>query len=98
MTNRTEVTEKQVVINARYGGFCLTEEQMDILGIDEPRPTDRWVRTDPRLIQDIIAKDHVENWGRLKVVTIPFDAFWEIRSYDGKEWITWSTSELHTEE
>jgi hypothetical protein len=98
MADKKKVPEKQVVINGRYGGFCLTNEQMDLLGIDDPRPTDKWVRTDPRLVQNIIARDHVENWGRLKVVTIPYNAFWEIRAYDGKEWITWSESPLNTVE
>lgn len=92
----------KIVINARHGGFGLSEDAMAELknrkGITDP---DFWVynisRDDPILVQLVeeMGKDADSRYSKLKVVDIPDDVDWTIGEYDGLEWVaeahrTWS--------
>ena len=88
----------KVVINTCYGGFSVSKEVYDFMGLE----WDGWGfygnRTNPKLIEAIetlgteIASGSM---AKLKIVEVPDDVNWKIEEYDGKEWIaekhrTWS--------
>lgn len=86
---------QKIVINRCYGGFSLSKEAADALGLASEY--EDVARDDPRLVE------LVETWGArangdladLKVVEVPEDVAWEINEYDGMEWVaevhrTWS--------
>jgi hypothetical protein len=85
----------KVVINACYGGFGLSQVEIDryheIKGI--PVPEDFWCRdlkrNDPVLVQVVheTPRAYGAECSRLKIVEIPDDVEWEIEEYDGNEWV-----------
>lgn len=101
----------KIVINKCYGGFGLSQiallelhkngskivHETELgLGIDA---NDYKIRNDPDLIQTIENWDDDANsdFSKLKIVEIPDDAFWELRDYDGYEYLFWSMSKIHKE-
>ena len=85
----------KVVINACYGGFGLSQVEIDryheIKGI--PVPKDFWghniPRDDPALVQVVheTPREYGYALAYLKIVEIPDDVEWEIEEYDGNEWV-----------
>ena len=82
----------KVVINTCFGGFSLSKEAYEYLGI----PWDGYGfafnddRTNPKLVECVKTLKEKAN-GRcseLKVVNIPDDVRWEIEDYDGCEWVS----------
>lgn len=83
----------KVVINECFGGFGLSKEAYDFLGLE-------WdgygygydadeKRNDPKLIECVKKLDKKANgrYAKLKIVEIPDDVEWEIDEYDGVEWV-----------
>lgn len=87
----------EIVINRCYGGFGLSKEAYEELGLVwdgygyEYRGES--YRTNPRLVA-VVKKLGAAADGRfsnLKVVDIPDDVQWTIEEYDGIEWV----AEIH---
>lgn len=88
-----------IVINACFGGFSLSEEAQKALGIRGAYPdnedfdieSDNWdaYRADHRLVQTVRNLGPKANGGfaQLKIVTIPDGVDWTIKEYDGQEHI-----------
>ena len=85
----------KVVINKCYGGYKLSKEAYEYLGLD-------WdgygydydlYRTDPKLVECVETLGDIASGSssNLKVVEIPDDVEWEIHDYDGIE----SIHEVH---
>lgn len=85
----------KIVINRCYGGYGLSKEAYEFLGI-------QWNgygyafsddRTNPDLIKCIeaLGEKASGSCAKLKIVEIPDDVIWKIEEYDGIEWI----SEVH---
>jgi hypothetical protein len=84
----------KVVINRCFGGFSLSKEAYDFLGLEwdgygfafkEPEPE---IRTDPKLIECVKTLGSKKASGRcaqLKVVRVPDNIEWYIDNYDGLE-------------
>lgn len=82
----------KIVINSCFGGFSLSEEAYNYLGL-------KWDgygfayrvsadRADPKLVECVETLGSEKASGRLsrlKVVEVPDDAIWEIDNYDGME-------------
>ena len=83
----------KVVINACYGGFGLSKEAYEFLGIEWDgfgyKYNDDDKRTDEKLIQCVETLGAKANgsYASLKVVEIPDDVNWYIDEYDGVETI-----------
>ena len=83
----------KVVINKCFGGFSLSKEACDFLGLDwnedrqAYRDDDR--RTDTKLIECVETLGYKASgtFAALKIVEVPDDVNWEIDSYDGVETI-----------
>ena len=81
----------KIVINTCYGGFTLSKEAYDFLGLDyddrEYDYEDDFNRDDPRLIEcvELLGGAAAGNFAKLKIVEIPDDVKWRIEEYDGKE-------------
>jgi hypothetical protein len=96
---------QKVVINKVFGGFCLSREAGEMLGIkpgfrkdgDVYLYEDEMSRDDARLVE-VVETLGEKAWGRhaeLKVVEVPDGVEWSVHEYDGAEWIaekhrTWS--------
>ena len=85
----------KVVINKCYGGFSISKEAMELLGVDSPYPDIK--RNDPALVEVVEKLGDKANgsFSKLKIVEIPDDVEWDIAEYDGLEWVeevhrTWS--------
>ena len=103
------IMSKKVAINRCFGGFSLSLEAKNMYmdrTKDVPKPRDFYVdasiaRDDPDLIAVIECLGSVASSGRyskLQIITIPNDVDWEVKDYDGVEWIaekhrTWSGQE-----
>lgn len=79
----------KIVINSCFGGFGLSKEAYDFLGIpwDYYGHGSELERNDPKLIECVEKLGEKAN-GRhaeLKVVEIPDDVKWYIHDYDGSE-------------
>ena len=87
----------KVVINKCFGGFGLSKEAYDFLGLEWNgygyAYRDEEKRTDPKLIECVETLGHKADgyFANLKVVEIPDDVEWEINDYDGIE----SIHEVH---
>ncbi len=87
----------KVVINTCFGGFCLSKEAYDFLGLEWDRFGYAYngydKRTDPKLIECVETLGYKADgrFANLKVVEIPDDVEWEINYYDGIE----SIHEVH---
>ena len=89
---------KKVVINRCYGGFSLSLEAKSMYmertkHISKPRHfyADTSIeRDDPDLIaviESLGLKASSGRFAKLKIITIPDDVDWEVKDYDGTEWI-----------
>jgi hypothetical protein len=85
----------KVVINTTYGGYSLSKEAYEELGIEWDGYGYEFDkdRTNPNLIKVVEKLGDAANgkYTQLKVVEIPDDVEWEIEEYDGLEWV----SEVH---
>lgn len=85
----------KIVINAYYGGFCLSDEALARIrelkgGISESELLKEELRRDDRDLVKVVEemqKKACGNWSKLKVVEVPDDVEWEIQEYDGWEWV-----------
>lgn len=87
----------KVVINTKHGGFGLSrkaqELYFELTGYKFDNYSFHINRAEPALIQVVEQLDEEANgeYARLKVVEIPDEVEWEVKEYDGDEWI----AELH---
>jgi hypothetical protein len=97
---------RQIVINQCYGGFNLSEQVKTLYRqytADIPRPAHWYIDADVcrddecllRIIKDVGLDAAGGQFSKLKIVEIPDDVDWEIKEYDGVEWVaekhrTWS--------
>ena len=84
----------KVVINRCFGGFGLSEEAYNYLGLEWDGYGYKYnsdeKRADPKLVECVETLGPGRASGRLavlKVVEIPDDIYWEISEYDGMETI-----------
>lgn len=81
----------KVVINKCYGGYGLSEEAYEELGLEWDGYGFAYEdkRTDLQLIKVIekLGKEANGRFSSLKIVDVPDDVDWEIEEYDGSEWI-----------
>lgn len=84
----------KIVICKKHGGYGLSKEAIEWLvskGIDcDPYVNDPLERNDPLLIQmlkELGSKKASGPYAKLGIVEIPDDVDWDIRDYDGKEWV-----------
>ena len=85
----------KIVINDCYGGFGLSKEAYDFMGIECERFTSLVYysktyepsRDDPKLVEcdETLGKRASGTFANLKVVEIPDGIEWEIEDYDGME-------------
>lgn len=82
---------KKIVINKCYGGFGLSKDAYEFLGI-------KWDgfgfdfendRENPKLIECVekLKEKANGNYAKLKIVEIPDDIEYTIEEYDGIEWV-----------
>lgn len=87
----------KIVINRCFGGFGLSKEAYEYLGLEWDdfgyAYHDHYARTDAKLVECVETLGHGANgrYAELKVVEIPDDVEWEISYYDGLE----SVHEVH---
>ena len=76
----------KIVINKRYGGFGLSKEAYEYLGLAWDGHGNR---ADHKLVECVETLGDIANgqFAKLKVVEIPDDVEWEIEEYDGVEWV-----------
>ncbi len=90
----------KIVINSCYGGFGLSAAALDkyaeLKGAAKKHETYH-DRADPTLIEvvQIMGSKANGRCAKLKVIEIPDGIEWEIKEYDGNEWVaekhrTWS--------
>lgn len=81
----------KVVINKCYGGFCLSKEAYEYLGLAWDGYGYKYNdnRTDLKLVECVETLGDIASGSlaELKVVEIPDDVDWYIDEYDGIEWI-----------
>lgn len=81
----------KVVINKRYGGFGLSKEAYDYLGLAWDGYGYKYNdnRTDAKLVECVETLGDIASGSlaKLKVVEIPDDVNWYVAEYDGIEWI-----------
>jgi len=79
---------RKIVINAYFGGFGLSEEALSLLG-DNYNCEREIQRDDPKLVRVVEALGKQANglYSELKVIQIPDDVDWEIKEYDGNEYV-----------
>ena len=83
----------KIVINKCYGGFGLSKEAYEYLGLawDGHGYEYRYHgnRADHKLVECVETLGDIANgqFAKLKVVEIPDDVEWEIEEYDGVEWV-----------
>ena len=89
----------KIVINKCYGGFGLSQKAIDWFKTKGAEDTDSFYedRSNPLLVEcvEVLGPDSHTDYSKLRVVEIPDDVEWEIKDYDGDEWIsekhrTWS--------
>lgn len=83
---------KGIVINRCYGGFGLSKEAYEYLGLQwDGYGHAYWgERDDPKLVEcvETLGSEHASgHYAELKVVYIPDDVNWEIVDYDGMEMV-----------
>lgn len=92
----------KIVVNRRYGGYGLSEEAYEYLGLEwdgfgfayeYDLKTDsgniHHTRADPKLVEcvECLGRKADGEFAALEIVEIPDDVDWEIQEYDGIEWI-----------
>ena len=79
----------KVVINRCFGGYCLSEEAYNYLGMrwDEFGFAFSEARNDPRLVEcvETLGERASGDVAKLKVVEVPDNVQWYISDYDGVE-------------
>ena len=81
----------KIVINKCYGGWGLSKEAYEFLGLEwDGYGYTKLERTDPNLIKCIetLGNRASGQYSSLKVIEIPDDVEWEIEEYDGVEWVS----------
>ena len=83
---------KEVVLNKCYGGFCLSKEAYEYLGLEwDGYGFYRGDRTDPKLIEcvNVLGDRANGRYAKLAIVDVPDDIDIEecLSSYDGYETI-----------
>ena len=83
---------QKIDINTNYGGFSLSREFIEEYNKKAARPVEyHWEipRDEPALVE--IVEREVANGNSeieaLRVIEIPDDVKWQIREYDGSEWV-----------
>lgn len=80
----------KIVINDCYGGFSLSEEAYEELGVEGDSYALRCTgRNDADLVRVVEKLGEAANGAcaNLKVIEIPDDVEWHIEEYDGIEWV-----------
>ena len=81
----------EIVINTCYGGYGLSEEAYEELGLewDGYGYDYKADRTNPKLVAVVRKLGEAANgqYAELKVIEIPDDVKWDIEEYDGIEWV-----------
>jgi len=81
----------EIVINTCYGGYSLSEEAYEELGLEwDGYGYDYEAdRTNPKLVAVVRKLGEAANgqYAELKVIEIPDDVKWDIEEYDGIEWV-----------
>jgi hypothetical protein len=81
----------KIVINKCYGGYSLSESAYNELGIpwDGYGYCEQFKRSDPRLVSCVekLGSAASGDLAELRIVEIPDDVEWEIKDYDGIEWV-----------
>jgi hypothetical protein len=85
----------EIVINNCFGGFGLSEAQIELLELAGEWVSPDSIRQDPRLIASVKGGDTGGRYANLVVRYIPDDVHWEVHEYDGSESIIYSKSEIH---
>lgn len=82
----------KVVINTCFGGFSLSKDACDYLGIEKGECWD-YYRADPKLVEcvEVLGRLADGPFSQLAIIEIPDDVEWKIADYDGIEWV----EELH---
>ena len=81
----------KIVINKCYGGFSLSKEAYEYLGLEWDNYgyvySDYEHRTNPKLVECVETLGEKANgrYAQLMIVEIPDDVEWEIDNYDGIE-------------
>ena len=94
----------KVLINIQYGGFWLSDEVVNLYNKSKPESSKdinaySVVRHDPHLIQiveNLGLNASAGNHCDLRIIQIPaeFEPVYEIREYDGREWINYHAGDL----
>ena len=84
----------KIVINAKYGGFGLSETAIGLYKARKNITDDEFSfceidRDDPLLVEIVekLGDDANDKYSKLRVVEIPDDVQWQIEEYDGWEHI-----------
>lgn len=82
----------KIVINAKYGGFGLSETAIGLYKAKKNITDDDFYyfdveRNDPVLVEVVekLGEDANDDYSKLKIVEIPDDVQWQIVEYDGWE-------------
>jgi len=84
---------KKIVINDCHGGFGLSPEgekmYIELRGIPSCDSVYDIPRDDPMLVKVVETLGEKANgdFSELKIVEIPDDVRWEVKEYDGSEWV-----------
>ena len=82
----------KIVINKCYGGYSLSREAYEFLGLtwDDYGYEFNEDRSNPKLVEcvETLGESASGAFAELKVVEIPDDVDWEIEDYDGVEWVS----------
>lgn len=84
---------RKIAINKNYGGFSLSKEAYEYIGLEWDgfglAYSDYDKRTDPKLIECIetLGTRAGAEYTFPCVVEIPEDVDWQIEEYDGQEWV-----------
>ena len=81
----------KIIINTCFGGYSLSEAAYNELGIpwDGYGFCEQLKRSDPKLVSCVEKLGNAANGvlAELQIVEIPDNVEWEIKDYDGKEWV-----------
>lgn len=78
----------KIAINTGFGGFSLSDECLQELGLGDDFCVEDIERDDPKLIAAIEKLGtEASPEGDVEIIEIPDGVDWVICEYDGKEWI-----------
>jgi hypothetical protein len=84
----------KIVINECFGGFGLSKEAYDYLGLEWDgfgyAYCEHEDRANTKLVEcvETLGDNADGTFAKLKIVDIPDDVEWEIEEYDGVEWVS----------